>query len=145
MSDEGQLKRLGLRDRFSDVLLMASRASSTLARALAIVVFIHVVWLIVGSSLYQSVTSDNDIKPEVFGCTTDANDWLAHSAGLAIRGRSGDNNSRVSALVDRGVSRHHSDDYTTPEMRYKLFNSQDLVVPQTMLTARGHHLRGDLF
>ena len=61
MNDEESPERRGLRGRLNNVLLMTSRALSTLGRTLATVAAIHYIWLILDSSLYQRVTSDNNI------------------------------------------------------------------------------------
>ena len=132
MADGESPERRGLRGRFNAVLLMTSRALWTLGHALATVAAIHYLWLTLGSSWYQRVTSDNDIQPEMSVGIFDENNWLSLAAGPVIGGRNRGNSSTVRVLVDCGVFGHYPDDYTTPGPRNEIFNDG-----QKALTARG--------
>ena len=121
MADGESPERRGLRGRLNNVLLMTSRALSTLGRTLATLAAIHYIWLILGSSWYQRVTSDNDIQPEMSVGICDEKNWLSFAAGPVIGGRNRGNSSTVRVLVDRGVFGHYPDDYTTPGPRNNFF------------------------
>ena len=88
---------------------------TTLARALAMAVMLHYVWLTLGSFLYNRVASTNtNGKPETFGCITNEEDGLGLAAVPTTEKWNRGSSRLVSVMVDSGASGHFFDDALIP-------------------------------